>query len=177
MSFRPRKKISLFVDGANTFAAVRHLGFDMDWGKLLNKFKHRGELYRAHYYTAIISREDYSRIVPMLDWLQHHEWTVVSKQGKEFEQPDGTFRRKGNIDLELGLDAYEFASFYEEMILFSGDGDFICLVERLKRMGKRVVVVSTIRTQPWMVAPELRKRADEFIDLFDICEEVKRSRD
>jgi hypothetical protein len=51
------------------------------------------------------------------------------------------------------------------MVLFSGDGDFRSLVEAVQRRGVRVIVVSTISTQPPMVADELRRQADEFIDI------------
>ena len=53
----------------------------------------------------------------------------------------------------------------DEMILFSGDGDFRSLVEAVQRRGVRVTVVSSIACQPAMLADELRRQADEFIDI------------
>jgi len=51
------------------------------------------------------------------------------------------------------------------MVLFSGDGAFRCLVEAVQRRGVRVTLVSSVATQPPMVADELRRQADIFIDL------------
>jgi hypothetical protein len=60
------------------------------------------------------------------------------------------------------------------MVLFSGDGDFRSLVEAMQRRGVRVSVVSTISTQPAMVADELRRQADEFIDLSHLIPKIGR---
>ena len=54
------------------------------------------------------------------------------------------------------------------IVLFSGDGDFRSLVEAVQRKGVRVSVVSTNSTQPAMIADELRRQADEFIDLMHL---------
>jgi hypothetical protein len=60
------------------------------------------------------------------------------------------------------------------MVLFSGDGDFRSLVEAVQRRGVRVIVVSTISTQPPMVADELRRQADEFIDIVAMQNKIGR---
>ena len=54
------------------------------------------------------------------------------------------------------------------------DGDFRPLVESLQRQGIRVSVVSTIRSQPPMIADELRRQADNFIELDELREVVGR---
>jgi uncharacterized LabA/DUF88 family protein len=89
---------------------------------------------------------------------------------------DSTGRRKvkGNMDIELAIDALELAPFIDHMVLFSGDGDFRSLVEAMQRRGVRVSVVSTISTQPPMVADELRRQADEFIDLAHLIPKIGR---
>ena len=60
------------------------------------------------------------------------------------------------------------------MVLFSGDGDFRSLVEAMQRRGVRVVVVSTISTQPPMVADELRRQADQFVDIVELQPKISR---
>jgi hypothetical protein len=60
------------------------------------------------------------------------------------------------------------------MVLFSGDGDFRSLVEAVQRRGVRVTVVSTISTQPPMVADELRRQADFFLDIVDLQSKIGR---
>ena len=62
----------------------------------------------------------------------------------------------------------------DHIVLFSGDGDFRSLVEALQHKGKRVSVVSTLATNPPMVADELRRQADQFIDLANMLEEIGR---
>jgi hypothetical protein len=78
------------------------------------------------------------------------------------------------MDIELAIDALELAPYIEHAVLFSGDGDFRSLVEALQRRGVRVSVVSTVSTQPPMVADELRRQADEFIDLAHLIQRIGR---
>ena len=72
------------------------------------------------------------------------------------------------MDIELAVDAMEIAGAIDHMVLFSGDGDFRSLVEAVQRRGVRVTVVSTISTQPPMVADELRRQADIFLDIVEL---------
>src|SRR4029077_18620540 len=84
---------------------------------------------------------------------------------KEFKDANGRRKVKANIDIELAVDAMEMSQHIDEMVLFSGDGDFRSLVEAMQRRGVRVTVVSTIYTQPAMIADELRRQTDVFLDL------------
>ena len=59
-------------------------------------------------------------------------------------------------------------------MLFSGDGDFRSLVEAIQRKGVRVTVVSTISTQPPMVADELRRQCDIFLDIVELQSKIGR---
>jgi uncharacterized LabA/DUF88 family protein len=79
------------------------------------------------------------------------------------------------MDIELAVDAMELAEHLDHIVLFSGDGDFRTLVEALQHKGKRVSVVSTLTTQPPMVADELRRQADQFIDLADLQKDICRT--
>jgi uncharacterized LabA/DUF88 family protein len=148
-------RIALFIDGANLHAATRTLGFDIDYKRLLNEFQSRGTLLRAFYYTVLVEDQEFSSIRPLLDWLDYNGYTVVTKPTKEFVDSSGRRKVKGNMDIELAVDAMELAGELDEMILFSGDGDFRSLVEALQRRGVRVTVVSTIASQPPMIADEL----------------------
>ncbi len=49
------------------------------------------------------------------------------------------------MDIELAVTAMEMAEHIDQMVLFSGDGDFRSLVEAVQRQGVRVSVVSTVR--------------------------------
>jgi len=160
-----QERIALFIDGANLYATAKTLGFDIDYRKMLKEYQGHGYLVRAFYYTALIEDQEYSSIRPLIDWLDYNGYSVVTKPTKEFVDSAGRRKVKGNMDIELAIDAMELAEHINHMILFSGDGDFRSLVEAMQRKGVRVSVVSTISTQPPMVADELRRQADEFIDL------------
>jgi uncharacterized LabA/DUF88 family protein len=161
-------RISLFIDGANLYATAKALGFDLDYKRLLADFQNRGTLVRAFYYTAIIEDQEYSSIRPLVDWLGYNGYTVVTKATKEFIDASGRRKVKGSMDIELAVDAMELAGQIDQMMLFSGDGDFRSLVAAMQRRGVRVTVVSTIATQPPMIADGLRRQADVFIDLKEL---------
>jgi uncharacterized LabA/DUF88 family protein len=172
MSDAPR--LALFIDGANLYATAKSLGFDIDYKRLLKEFQGRGVLVRAYYYTALIEDQEYSSIRPLIDWLDYNGYAVVTKAAKEFVDSTGRRKVKGNMDIELAVTAMELAQHVDQIVLFSGDGDFRFLVEALQRKGVRVSVVSTIATQPPMVADELRRQADEFVDLAHLAQRVGR---
>jgi uncharacterized LabA/DUF88 family protein len=168
------EKTALFIDGANLYATTKSLGFDIDYKRLLKEFQSRGNLLRAFYYTALIEDQEYSSIRPLLDWLDYNGYTIVTKPAKEFTDAMGRRKVKGNMDLELAVDMMELADHIDHVVLFSGDGDFRPLVESVQRKGVRVTVVSTISTQPPMIADELRRQADTFIDLQELSAKIGR---
>jgi uncharacterized LabA/DUF88 family protein len=175
MNFYPNERIALFIDGSNLYAAARALGFDIDYKRLLELFQTKGRLIRAFYYTALFEDQDYSPIRPLVDWLDYNGYTMVTKPTKEFTDATGRRKIKGNMDIELAIDVMEMADRLDHIVLFSGDGDFRRLVEAVQRKGVRVSVVSTIRSQPPMVADELRRQADNFIELQDMAPKIQRA--
>jgi uncharacterized LabA/DUF88 family protein len=175
MLFYPEERIALFIDGANLYAAARALAFDIDYRRLLQLFGAKGRLIRAFYYTALIEDQEYSPLRPLVDWLDYNGYTMVTKPTKEFTDAMGRRKLKGNMDIELAIDVMEMASALDHIVLFSGDGDFRRLVEAVQRKGVRVSVVSTIRSSPPMVADELRRQADVFIELQDLAPQIMRA--
>ena len=174
MTFYPEERIALFIDGANLHAAARSLGFDIDYKRLLELFGEKGRLIRAFYYTALIEDQDYSPLRPLVDWLDYNGYTMVTKPTKEFTDAMGRRKVKGNMDIELAIDVMEMAQFLDHIVLFSGDGDFRRLVEAVQKRGVRVTVVSTIRSAPPMIADELRRQADVFVELQDLAPQIMR---
>jgi len=167
-------RIAMFIDGANLYATAKALGFDIDYRRLFSDFQSRGTLVRAFYYTVVIEDQEYSSIRPLIDWLDYNGYTVVTKATKEFIDASGRRKVKGSMDIELAVDAMELAAHMDQMILFSGDGDFRSLVAAVQRRGVRVTVVSTIATQPPMIADDLRRQADAFIDLRELQPKIGR---
>ncbi|WP_454016744.1 LabA-like NYN domain-containing protein [Azospirillum sp. Marseille-Q6669] len=164
----------MFIDGANLYAAARSLGFDIDYKRLRDGFASEGRLVRAFYYTALVEDQEYSPIRPLVDWLDYNGYTMVTKPTKEFTDASGRRKIKGNMDIELAIDVMEMAERVDHILLFSGDGDFRRLVEAVQRKGVRVSVISTVRSQPPMVADELRRQADNFIELQDLAPSIAR---
>ncbi|MGH6947128.1 MAG: NYN domain-containing protein [Kiloniellales bacterium] len=175
MHFYPQERVALFIDGANLYSTARTLGFDIDYKRLQDLFASRCLLVRAFYYTALVEDQEYSPIRPLVDWLDYNGYAMVTKPTKEFTDNSGRRKIKGNMDIELAIDVMEMAEHVNHIVLFSGDGDFRRLVEAVQRKGVRVTVVSTIRTQPSMVADELRRQADVFIDIEDLRSEIERA--
>jgi uncharacterized LabA/DUF88 family protein len=170
----PTEKIALFIDGANLYATAKTLGFDIDYKRLLREFQSRGYLLRAFYFTAVVEDQEYSSIRPLIDWLDYNGYTVVTKATKEFVDQSGRRKVKGSMDIELAVHAMEIAPHVDHIVLFSGDGDFRSLVEAIQRKGVRVTVVSTISTQPPMVADELRRQGDIFLDIVELQSKIGR---
>jgi len=164
----PSARTALFIDGVNLYATARALGFDIDYRRLLREFQDRGALLRAFYYTAIVEDQEYTSIRPLVDWLDYNGYTVVTKPTKEFVDAVGRRKVKSNMSVELAVNAMELAEHIDAMVLFSGDGDFRPLLKAVQRRGVHVTVVSTLASQPPMVADELRRQADAFLDLADL---------
>jgi uncharacterized LabA/DUF88 family protein len=159
------RKTALFIDGPNLHFTAKALGFDIDFKRLLAEFASRGTLVRAYYYTTIFEDSGYSTIRPLTDWLSYNGFTVVTKSAKEHNDGEGRRAFKRNIGVELSVDAIEITKHVDQIVLFSGDGDFRRLVEAIQRGGRRVMVVSSLSTRAPMIADELRRQADEFLEL------------
>src|ERR1700748_844166 len=168
MTFYPNDRIALFIDGANLYSAAKGLGFDIDYKKLLAEFRTRGVLVRAYYYTAIVENDDYSPIRPLVDWLDYNGYSLVTKTAREYTDAQGRKRWRGDMDIEIAVDMLDLASRLDHVVLFSGDGDFRRLVEAVQQKGVRVTVVSTVKSQPPMASDDLRRQADNFVDLADL---------
>ena len=168
MTFYPTDRLALFIDGANLYSAAKNLGFDIDYRKLLEEFKKRSVLVRAYYYTALVENEEYSPIRPLVDWLDYNGYQLVTKSAREYVDGQGRKRFRGDMDVEIAVDMMEMAQTVDHLVLFSGDGDFRALVAAVQRKGRRVTVVSTMKSQPPMTSDDLRRQADNFVDLADL---------
>jgi uncharacterized LabA/DUF88 family protein len=174
MTFRPNERVALFIDGANLYSASRNLGFDVDYRNMLDYFRRQANVIRAYYYSALLETEDYSPLKPLTDWLAYNGYSLVTKAAREYTDATGRRRVRGNMEVEIAVDMLELAPHLDHAVLFSGDADFRRLVEAVQRRGVRVSVVSSIRTAPPMIADELRRQADHFLELGEIGTEFTR---
>jgi uncharacterized LabA/DUF88 family protein len=166
--FYPNDRLAVFIDGANLYSSSRQLPYEIDYKKIREYFAEKSKLMRIFYYTAVLDQEEYMPIRPLLDWLAYNGYTVVTKPAKQHSDGHGGLRTKGNMDIEIAVDAMEHAPHIDHMVLFSGDGDFRRLIESLQRQGTRVTVISTLADGNRKVADELRRQADQFMDLEDL---------
>lgn len=169
-----QNKIALFIDGNNLYATTKALGIEIDFRRLLEEFQNRGTLLRAIYYTTILEDQEFTSFRPLIDWLGYNGYTVVTKPAKEFYDGEGRRTIKRNMRVELAVDAMELAQHVNQIVLFSGDEEFRSLVEAVQRRGVRVTVISTISSHPPRIAEELRRQADVFTDLMELCPKICR---
>ncbi|WP_271575090.1 LabA-like NYN domain-containing protein [Bradyrhizobium sp. CCBAU 11361] len=174
MADHPVSRIALFIDGLNLYATSRALGFEVDHKRLLKQFESHGRLLRAFYYTRTTESPEPSTIRPLIDWLDYNGFTVVTKPTREFTDACGRRKVKCSMDVHLAVDVMELAGHVDRIVLFSGDGNFLRLVMAVQRLGVHVTVVATAATQPAMIAHELRRQADAFIDLLELKPKIGR---
>jgi len=168
MAFYPDERIAMFIDGSNLYSTGKTLDFDIDYKKLLDLFKNKGRLVQAKYYTALLEHDDYSPIRPLIDWLDYNGFHVITKPAKSYTDRDGRNRVKGNMDIEMTIDMLQIAPHVDHILLFTGDGDFKAVVDAVQSKGVRVSVISTLKSRPAMLADELRRQANDFIELADM---------
>jgi uncharacterized LabA/DUF88 family protein len=172
--FYNNERVAVFIDGANLYATAKALDFDIDYKKLLLHFKSKATLVRAYYYTVIIEDQEYSPIRPLVDWLDYNGYTLVTKPAKDFTDSTGRRRIRNSIVVELAVDVMEVAGKVDHVVLMTGDGGYRHLIEAVQRQGTRVTVISTVSVSPPLVADEIRRQADNFVDLASLRGEIAR---
>lgn len=172
----PDDRVAVFIDGANAYATARALNRDIDFKKLHEMISDDCRLVRINYYTALPDNDEYSPLRPLMDWLVYNDYNVISKPSKRFTDPSGVVRHKGNMDIEMAVDMMTMAPRIDHAIIFTGDGDFRRAVEAIQQIGVRVSVVSSIKTAPAHAADELRRQADDFVEMAELLEVVGKPR-
>jgi len=164
--WKPNRTTAVFIDAANFYPSTKRLNLICDYRLLYKLLRDHNDILRIYYYTAIKS-EGHVKIKPLLDYLDFNGYTIVTKPSREFTDSAGDTRTKGNMDSHIIVDMLEIANSVDHIILFSGDGDFLYPIEKLKSKGIRVTVVSTLGNgnSESMVSEELRRAADVFIDI------------
>lgn len=173
-------KTAVLIDGSNLYATAQALHFNIDYLKLYELLEREYDLLRVYYFTALTPRHVPSNVHKLVTWMRaSNKYTVVSKETKEFIDPDTqVVKIKGNMDLDMAAMCVELMvnRATDHIVMFTGDGDFLPIVQILQKNGIKVTVVSTIRTTQHMIASELRGQADEFCDLSHMRERIKRIR-
>lgn len=158
-------RLAIFIDGTNLYSAAKALDLELDYKLLRQEFIRRGALVRLSYHIALLENDEPSVLRPLVDWLSYNGYSVVSKTAREYVDTSGYRKVKANVTTDIAVAAMEIAPHVSHIVLMSGDGDLVALVEALKRKGVRVSIVSTVYSKPSTISDELRRVADYFIDL------------
>jgi uncharacterized LabA/DUF88 family protein len=170
------------MEGSNFYHTIRDLNLHVDYRRLLGYFSTQGTLVKATYYTTLLQDQTPDWLMRLLTWLTYNGYSVVTKQAKyvrrQVTSDSGencwTNEVKGDLDIELAVDALTLAPYCDTIFLFSGDGNFVPLIKALQQHGCRVIVVSSEKTRESSVADEMRRQADQFIDLATIADDIRR---
>ncbi|GAB4210265.1 MAG: NYN domain-containing protein [Synechococcales cyanobacterium] len=164
-------RISIFIDGNNMFYAQQKNGWFFDPRRILEYFTRPAafvELVNAFWYTGIKDAHDQRAF---RDALISLGYTVRTKVLKEYyDESTGRYSQKANLDVEIVVDMFNTVDQYDQVILFSGDGDFDRAVELIRSKNTLITVVST----EGMIARELRNATDRYIDLNDIRDHIEK---
>ncbi len=156
--YRKSTKAAVFIDAANVIYSQRTLGWQIDFKKLIDYFKTSYKLDSVYFYFAYL--KDDSKQQHFFNKLRQWGYKIRTKEVKLIRQNDGSILKKGNLDVELTIDAVKDLKFYSTAILMSGDSDFHALVKYWHYKEIKVVVISS----KGHVAKELLDSADKYIN-------------
>ncbi|MGF1513398.1 MAG: NYN domain-containing protein [Elainellaceae cyanobacterium] len=166
-----KSRLSIFVDGNNMFYAQQKNGWFFDPRRVLRYFTDDSHirLINAFWYTGLKDSQDQRGF---RDALISLGYTVRTKVLKEYyDDSSGRYSQKANLDIEIVVDMFNTVEQYDQVVLFSGDGDFERAVELLRSKSTHITVVST----EGMIARELRNATDRYIDLNSIRDYIEKS--
>jgi uncharacterized LabA/DUF88 family protein len=166
-------RTAILIDGVSTHSAARNLDWTIDYRKLLTYVQKETSLIKAYYFSPFDVSQDESTIISLLNWLSFNGYNTVLV---EYEQDDDRRPRgnKGNIDVQFTIKALQIASKIDHIILFTGTGRYVPLVKKLDELGVVVSVCSTMKGDTKIVSDELRKCADNFIELDSLKPHIER---
>jgi uncharacterized LabA/DUF88 family protein len=164
------ERTAIFIDGASFYNTAKALGIQVDYKEMRSYFAEVYDLLRIQYFAFDVENEDYSPVKPVLDWLSYNGYIVHVKNAFLTEDSNGKTQLKGaDIKLEIGVAMMELPTFIQHVVLFTGDADYVALVKAMQRRGCRVTIVSSVNTNPSIIADDLRKAADQFFNFEDLA--------
>ena len=159
-----KKKIAIFIDAANFEISLKSSGLSADYRKLLNWAGKDGKIVLLRYYSPTFGTKGQNRF---FSFIKNLGFKIITKNIKIIKRQGKKSQNKANFDVEITFDTAIRIGQFDKLILFSGDSDFVYLISELQKRG----VSATVISPQWRTARELRKQANEFIDLRN-CEFV-----
>lgn len=160
-------RFAMIIDGESLHHALRMIGTDIDYRKLLGMFFGQSFLASATYHAIAPSGEQTGRRA-LLDWLEYNGYRVREKRGRFTARSAGRGAQEEGVSLEMAVDALDITPRIDNLVLFSGDGDLAPVVRAVQRKGICVSAVSTLASKPPLIADRLRRQVDRFFDLRDL---------
>ena len=174
------KPAFVFIDASNLWQAQKTIGKFFDYGKLMELIKKRHKVSEVvvYYYTAYPAdgTREYSTD-------NRHKFYTFLKKGLGFTVRKKPLKRiqvataegiaieeKGNMDVEMAIDAVHNINKYDVAILFTGDSDFLSLVKYIRSRKKKVYIYSSEGN----ISSELRTGADGYQDLLKLGDSIWR---
>jgi len=146
------QKTLVLIDGANLFFTSSSKHLNIDFPSLIQFFQKNTSLINCSFYTAF-NPEDEKQLT-FLEYLKSLGYNLNTKPIKTFSECS----KKGNLDVEISVDAVLQNSEYKILVLVSGDGDFTYLLEKIRNLNKKVIVLGV----GGFVAHSLPEVADSF---------------
>ena len=173
-----KKTLFVFIDASNLWQAQKSKGKLFDYKKTVQYIKEKflATELKVFYYTAYPANgtRDYS-----LE-SRHNFFTFLKKglgfcvRKKELKRikiinnGKEVFQEKGNMDVELVIDAVHFINEYDAAVFFTGDSDFLALIVHLKKNKKAVYIFSSRNN----ISEELRTGGDAYFDILKISDDI-----
>jgi len=150
------QRVNIFIDTQNIYHSAKNLyEKKVDFGKLIHLLVGERKLIKAFAYAI---KSDFTpKEIDFFEALINHGIQLRIKKTQVY--PDGT--KKANWDIGIAVDAIKFSPLVDVVILVTGDGDFLPLVEYLQNHGKQVEVAGFIQT----TSAKLKEMADFYYDL------------
>lgn len=173
--FYKTEKLGVFIDGGSFFHQARAIDMQVDYIKMRRMFMNRGQLGKMNYYTVErYDEQDNSPVRRLLDFLDYNGYRVITREQREYEV-NGVMRYKGTIDVELAIDLLQASNHLEHIVLISGNGELAPAVQAAQKNGARITVVGALKSpQGSLVADELRRAADNFVELESLREDLEK---
>lgn len=162
----PDDRTVVLIDSASLHATSRELQVSIDYKKLRNFFVRETRLIKIYYFATLRIEEASSHCTmqPLIDWLDYNGYTTVTRTYKDYAG-DSTRKRTKHVCVDMAVTAMALLDKVDHFILFAGDGDLVSLVEMLSSHGKKVSIFSSMRSNPPIVADELRRCSDAVVDI------------
>jgi len=149
------QRVAVFIDAQNMYHSARSLfGGRLNFKNLLTTAVGGRQLIRAFGYVIRTKTGEEKAFVEALIKLG------IESREKDLQEFFGG-AKKADWDVGIAVDAIRVAAIVDTVVLASGDGDFIPLVEYLKNQGRRVEVIAFGRSS----SGKLKEIADDFIDM------------